>query len=724
MFDMAAPEYERYLNIYPGGTDRQTALFRLGESYRTMGSVNAAKAAYYNLLSSFATGEFIGPAAYRLADLYYEEKDFNSALPLYRKAGIRLKDPTVANAAKFYTARCLENLRLTIEARQAYEDVAAIKQDNPFREAARFAVAQMLLNSQRKEEAVREFDALAKDATKPELKVEALVKAGLLKIEMRQPQQGAADLTKALQMPEIGQWKTVAQTGLMRVRYEEGKYKELIEAYNSGANDFPAETKAEAALLAANANRQLGQHKEARALYEQITRDYPDSLQAKDARYERLVSLYAANDPDVVKEADDFLAQPQDAFRRDQVILLKAESLYKQQKYSEAAPVYAALEGSRLIPSLKADALFKLGWCCVQMKDSDRAIQAFSDFLKNYPTNKLAPTALAQRAVAYQQTKNLPAALKDFSELIATYPKARERELALQQKALILGQQQDNPGMATTFRQLLKEFPKSPAAAQANYWIGWAAFEVKDYRNAPAPLEAARKLDKEQFFERATLRIMLSHYYLEERDPTATEADACLKSGKGKVPSEVLRWLGTQFLTDQSYDKAEKYLSALTQRTDEITTDDWLNLGRSQLYQRDLADAVISFQKYLDAVKQPFARATGLLALGQAQLGLNQFDAAQKSADDACFQQPEGRVNAEGRMLSGDIAMARGEYDKASKVYLSIGVVFDDPQFTPEALEKACDALRKAGNGAEAAKTLNKLQSQYPEYKLKGIGQP
>jgi len=43
--DMAAPEYEKYLEQYLNAPGRQTALFRLGECYRTMGNINGARTA-------------------------------------------------------------------------------------------------------------------------------------------------------------------------------------------------------------------------------------------------------------------------------------------------------------------------------------------------------------------------------------------------------------------------------------------------------------------------------------------------------------------------------------------------------------------------------------------------------------------------------------------------------------------------------------------------------
>ena len=73
-------------------------------------------------------------------------------------------------------------------------------------------------------------------------------------------------------------------------------------------------------------------------------------------------------------------------------------------------------------------------------------------------------------------------------------------------------------------------------------------------------------------------------------------------------------------------------------------------------------------------------------------------------------------------IAAGDIQMARGHYEEASKVYESVAVILDDPEITPEALEKAVDAWRKANKTAEADKTLNKLKSRYPEYKLHLVG--
>src|SRR5262249_38119263 len=155
--------------------------------------------------------------------------------------------------------------------------------------------------------------------------------------------------------------------------------------------------------------------------------------------------------------------------------------------------------------------------------------------------------AVLQRAVCYLRLKNADAAIRDLRRLIERYPKAKEREVAVLQLARMLGQRGDSPGMADAFKIYLHDFPNAadPEKAEANFWIGSVAYENKAYKDAVEPLRIARRLNKEEYFERASLRLMLCFYYLEDTAGVAQEIDAYLAGGpKGKVPYEVLRWLG------------------------------------------------------------------------------------------------------------------------------------------------------------------------------------
>ena len=719
MYDLAAPEYEKFTSLYPNSDQRPAALFRLGESYRHNGTMNAARNAYETLLALYQNGEFIGPAAYRLAEIYYQAKEFRDALVLYRKASVRLKDPAVTNSAKFFTGRTLEALGQKADARVTYEDLAATDANNPFQDASRLSLALLLKDAGRTPEALKQIQVLAVKAENPDLKIEATVRTGLWSLEMDPPLTAPADAAfkKALGMPGPARWKEIAQVGVLRIAFDAGKYQQVIETFSKPGAQYSPDVRPELILLAANSYRQLGNTAEAMKLYDQVLKEFGSSVYAKEAQYEQLKMLYTAGDPQILPAIDQYLTANPEAEKRDQIMLMKAEVFFKKQDYANAAPIYSALELSRQLSGvLKAEALFKLGWCQMEMHATDQATKAFTAFIDGYPTHKLVPGALIQRGLAWQSQKNLGAALADYSDLIKKYPQAREREMALQQKALILGQQGDNAAMADAFKLLLKDYPKTAARAQADYWLGWAAFEVKGYKDAVSYLEEARKLDQEQFGEKASIRLLLSQYYLEDKVAAAREVDYYSKEGKTKVPAEILRWLGTELHKGGAMESAEKYLLMLTPR-DEVTPDDFLLLGRSQHDLGKYKEAAASIETYLKSIKQPTLRASGLLTLAKSQIALQSLDAAQKSVDEALTLQPEGDLNGEGRITAGDIKAARGRTEEAANLYETVYATgIDHPEITPRSLSKAIQAYRAAGKDDKVKKLLNILQSRYPEY--------
>ncbi len=59
--------------------------------------------------------------------------------------------------------------------------------------------------------------------------------------------------------------------------------------------------------------------------------------------------------------------------------------------------------------------------------------------------------------------------------------------------------------------------------------------------------------------------------------------------------------------------------------------------------------------------------------------------------------QPEGRVNAQARLLAGDVEVERQQFEEAGKAFMSVALLYDDPEITPQALAKAAKAYQKAG---------------------------
>src|SRR5213596_3385906 len=576
LYDLAIPEYQKYLDDYPGRSGRANAYFSLGECYRNLSRSSNARTNLQKVLNDYSDSEFAGPAAFALAEMAFTDKDYATALPFFHRSGGRSKEPAVALAARYFEARCLEALGRKDEAANIYAEVAESGNPNPYREDARVTAASIFAARGRKAEALKQYEALANEAQKPALKAESAVRGGMIALELIQADKGKLDkamvdratalLQKGRTMPEAGKFRAIAQVGLRRLQYQTGQYAQLLADYKKELGTLPEAAQAEVLLLAANSERQLGHSKEAEALYRDIIAKYPDREEAKEAAYQRLINVYTSAPSALNAGVDEFLVTNPTGERADQAKLLKAEALYKQQNYTEAASIYGELRGSQLSPKLRAEAAYKLGLCHVQTKNVPSVIEAFTYYVQTFPDNPQVPAALAQRALAYEQDKKYDAALSDLNTILTKYPSAHEREATLQLKALILGQQDKTKGMVETFRQLLKEFPKSSVAAQAQYYIGKTAFETKDYKTALTALNTARQLNKEQYYNLASLRIMLCQFYLRDRPALTKEVNnfiAQSRDGGTNVPPEVLEWLGIEYYNEKNFQAAEKYLTAL-----------------------------------------------------------------------------------------------------------------------------------------------------------------
>ena len=68
LYDLAVPEYEKFLGLYPNSPDRVTALFYMGQSYRALNRSNAARSSFQTVtarLSRERVGRARPPTASR-----------------------------------------------------------------------------------------------------------------------------------------------------------------------------------------------------------------------------------------------------------------------------------------------------------------------------------------------------------------------------------------------------------------------------------------------------------------------------------------------------------------------------------------------------------------------------------------------------------------------------------------------------------------------------------
>src|SRR5437870_1545229 len=277
LYDLAAPEYQKYLDDYPERAGRANAYFSLGECYRNLNRVSSARTNLQKVLNDYGDSEFAGPAAYALAEIAFAEKDYATALPLFHRSAVKSKEPAVALSARYFEARCLEATGRKEEAADIYAQVADTGNPNPYREDARLTAASIFAARGRKIDALKQYEALANESQKPSLKAESAVRGGMIALELIQADKGKIDKTmvdraaallqKGRTLPEAGKFRAIAQVGLRRLQHQTGQYAQLLADYKRELEKLPEAAQAEVLMLAANSERQLGNSKEAEAIY-------------------------------------------------------------------------------------------------------------------------------------------------------------------------------------------------------------------------------------------------------------------------------------------------------------------------------------------------------------------------------------------------------------------------------------------------------------------------
>ena len=731
--ELAIPEYEKFLVMASrNSVDRERALYRLGESQRQMGSMVAAESSFLKLIAEYSNGQYVPSSSFRLGEMRESRSEYSNAADNFAVTAKGAADPTIRIAALYHQALCMEKSGRHQEAEVIFRSVAAEKQlrtaPNPYRTPTLMHLASLATNSGNKEEALADYREIMAAETKGEVFSQAALNAAQIESELGQAGEARKLFEQVASSKDSGRWQSIATLGALRLAAQSGDSGAILRTSESAlASD--SENKPEILLLQANALRKTGKNSKALENYDAIIREYPGSNAASEAPFQRLLVLHAMRNPDLVAEIDHYLLTASDPSDRARAQLLKAEATLIASKYVEAALLYHALPVKDLPPTAKPDILYKEAWALMQAntqaatdqsKPVDPALQvetitALTRFIESCPDDSRTPATLAQRGLLNLRQKNFEAAATDFTLLETRYPKAPERELALQQKALLLGQQQKSDEMVATFTQLIRDYPKCSAAPEAHYWIGLTALDRKDYATAVTELAEARKGDPKQFGERAGLRILLARYDQNDLGEASREAVA-LKPAL--IPPEVGRWLGLKTMEAGDPAKAERFLTPLVKVGLPGNTDSEIQgtLAQSLILQNKLKEAQIPAAACLKLAKDPAARARALLMSAAIQHSLKDLNSASSMVEEVMLLQPEGPINAEARILSGDLLVAKQDYSGAAKAYITVAVLYDDDALAPKALARATDAYRRAGNETEAQKTLDELHKRFPNF--------
>ena len=729
-YQRVIPKLMAYMERFPNHVNNQAAGYYLGECYYQSGDIDQGKRVLHGVVNRYREGRYVAFASNRLGWIAAGEKKYDQAAIHFGRLADMAPTPLDRYRGRFQEASCLRYAGNIDGAIQSFALVeSADEAPTNYRESARLLLGLLYLDKKEDDKARAKFEALLQPDVEEKLRIEAHLNLGLLALKQKDLVT-AGKCFNAVLLSGQDKLKPRAQAALMNSMYAAKNYQGVLDTLNKGGYPGTPSTEAVKYAVAGRSAYQLMSYNEAIQLFSLAERQVPGSAEAFEASYFRLLCFYNIKGANIPEQVDAFLEIYQVQYpkheRIHKALLMKAETLFDDEKFRESASAYNQIDSEIIGVKNQANLYFKRGWCLSLSGDHNGAVRDFTSFLARHADDKRAPDVIAMRGKSFLALGDRVSALKDFDLLIQRFPKDKLAALAWQNSARIRKEDKDFVDMIRRYEALLKGFPdlSDETKANANYWIGWGNYQIKKYADAITGLENSSRLDKQKYGLNSGMLIIYSAYSLKDKSRLQKEVDTLGDLGfEDKIPAPIYRWLGVQCFNAGEMKSSQHYLTKGVTMDDPRATPQsfWKMLGKACVASGKYEQALVATTNFLDVVEQPFWKAEALLDQAEAYLGLENLEEAKKSAEEGLELRPKGMVNAELRMILGDIAYNNGDFAGAAAYYVVVVQLFvDDKELRADALYKSYDALLKKGDKEEADHYLNTLNEEFPTYLNRG----
>ncbi|MGJ8672338.1 tetratricopeptide repeat protein [Rubritalea sp.] len=722
LFERSIPILEDYLRAYPRHKHAEAATYYLAECYHNTGMPRQAGMIYDQIIQKFRTGQYVAAAAYRLAYENYNAKQYQRAARLFGLTADNASKPEDKLRSVYFRAQCYLLLNDQKRALPLLEEVANSPIDSPYKNQAKIAQAHILLADKKYAEALPIYEAFLTPNQPPELAAETHYHAGVAAAALKENGKAKKHFKATIEGVQ-SPWKSNAHIALLGLHYQERDFDAVLKQLDSSKVELDKEQLGKQGVIVGQVYFQKKNYPEAINFFLDVERSTPGSDAAFEAAYYKLLSLYNIDAERIPKMVDQFVQNY--AVGRGtskyihQALLMKAESLYADKEYKEAAEAYNAINPKYIDDKNRPSMLYKKAWCLAETNNYEGARDAFGDFIKLAPEDKRIFNAYAKRGQANMELGDRVNALRDFDKVINSAPKSQIAAMALQLSARIQRDAKNYDDVIDRLENLLKDYPKLEESTKANshYWLGSAYFKQDNFKNAIPHLEAAKQMDAAAYGKQTSMLLVLARYTLKDVDGLKKALDSAERIElNDQIPLPVYRWLGSQRYKAGDYADASKYLEkgcekGVPQKTPAVV---WRLLAKSQLRTGNFKQALQSVDNLLTLEDEDARKVEAMLDKTNILIGLKQLDDAKAVGEEALAMRPSGQSKA-GLLLSlGDTAYQQSNFTSAAEHYVLIVENFPELGIYKASLDKLIDSLTKAGKSQEATDYKKILQQKYP----------
>ncbi|MCP5488155.1 MAG: tetratricopeptide repeat protein [Verrucomicrobia bacterium] len=721
MYDLAVREYEGLLDAAVKAEIADVALFRMGESYRFLGQSTKALAAYARLLAEYPDSLFAHRAAFRRAELAFQQEDYETAGGWFDDLLAANPPADIAASAHYYKGLAYLRRGLDQDAESSFRMVIKNFKRSPFASYAAMSLAELLVKQQAPANKIRSLYRQVAD--RPETAAQgAEALARWMDLEW-----GEADYSKVLALydqlvntyPGDSRARSAASRAALASLYA-GRPELALELAGQGLAQASGDEQSNWLYIQANALRLTGQADQAMEVYRDVLRQAEGdtrrsaaielaALQIERGEYAAVLTLLSPLDEQGARAGD----------RRWMLALAYSET----GRLKEAERLLHALLDDKDEASRRASVLFELARVAQRDERWEDMAVRYEQFARDYKTNPLAAAAFDYAGTATRRLGQNGRARILWETLLKTYPDYENRESVSYRLASTLIEMEEYDAARTVLDDLIRDFPDGEYAADALYQRGQLMEQEEQYEAADYQYQSALRLNPgEPLLSRLRFRRIAVLQRLGRGADAAEMLKAILTAEQTPdIPEPLVEWLARWNLEQERYADAAQAAVYLSDTSKDLRWQQlgWFMAGVARFRDGLTGDAIVALEKAVAADVAGRERAEAALLLGQAHQAegdLDQAEQAYRQAAEWAGDDANLDIKASAYFDLGALYRDRDNPEEAARFFMSVAVLFDDPEQSPEALYQASEAFAKLGREQDRRHALQELQERYPDH--------
>lgn len=720
MYELAAREYGAVLEAFPENPHLARIHFRRGESYRHIGERVAADRDYRRVFAEFPDSEFRHRAGYRRADLFMDAGQPQAAIDLY-KAVLDAKPPDDIGAACLYFLA--EAYRENDDADAAKAAYRRLRKTCP--ESAFDAYALLRLGGLHADafddtgQALTDYEQAVESADTDRIAAEALFRIAEIHFDRNKYEQSAKAYGKLISGYPADRRTAEARLKAGWAAHYAGRYAEALQYVGAALADEAVAAGPEWYYLKANCERQLVRYEDAVQTYRDLADRFAASDFAPAARYELALTYFKMGRFEDAVETASRVDVSGDLGR--DVYWLLAESHAALDNEDDAIQYYGLVARKFPDSDLAADSAYRRAHLLQSRGDLLEASRGFGNVAAEYPDSDVAPRALFASGFCLQKLGQHEEAARDWARLAERYPKHKLVEEAIYQRGVSELRLRRHADAGETFRKLIETHPTSRFRSDALYWRGMVLREMGQSADAVDALRRALKAKPRRELRREIeFGLALALLDSAKRDEAADLLVALVETPtREKFTPPLIEWLGGYLLANGKHDAAVRVSRMLIKEdaAPRWVQTGWCLVGRAEM-NRGAEAAADAFRKALAVdVETAFA--------AEAALYLGDLAATDGSADEArrYYERAAAMASADAQLSVrahayaglGRVALGAEDMADAARYFMSVAILYDDPELVPECLGGAVEAFKALGQDPDAREAAQELRERYPD---------